>query len=35
MTILPDAPWIREAEMYGMPPYEDYVVNTTENITRG
>lgn len=23
MTALPDAPWIREAELYGMPPYGD------------
>lgn len=23
MQDLPDAPWIREAEMYGMPPYDD------------
>lgn len=23
MTQIADAPWIREAEMYGMPPYED------------
>lgn len=22
MSGLPDAPWIREAERYGMPPYE-------------
>ena len=23
MEQIPDAPWIREAEMYGMPPYDD------------
>ena len=23
MTALPDAPWVREAELYGMPPYGD------------
>lgn len=23
MTHVADAPWIREAELYGMPPYED------------
>lgn len=23
MEQIPDAPWIREAEMYGMPPYGD------------
>lgn len=23
MTQIADAPWIREAEMYGMPPYEE------------
>ena len=23
MSGLPDAPWIREAEMYGMPPYDE------------
>lgn len=23
MAQIADAPWIREAEMYGMPPYED------------
>jgi archaellum component FlaC len=23
MTQVADAPWVREAEMYGMPPYED------------
>lgn len=23
MTQIPDAPWIREAERYGMPPYDD------------
>jgi hypothetical protein len=23
MEQIPDAPWIREAERYGMPPYED------------
>ena len=23
MMQIPDAPWIREAEMYGMPPYDE------------
>lgn len=23
MQDLPDAPWIRDVEMYGMPPYDD------------
>jgi len=23
MTQIPDAPWIREAEAWGMPPYDD------------
>ena len=23
MQEVPDAPWIREAEMYGIPPYDD------------
>ena len=26
MQQLPDAPWIREAETYGMPPYDDFDV---------
>ena len=35
MTQIADAPWIREAEMYGMPPYGDDAVFEEETERQG